>query len=157
MTFINIDANDRRWLAGWLRSNLICVLVALCLLAAVRVESTVPVIRMPQMSAQSTTAIADRHAQGFSVVPQGWRRTVNGWEYASGWQQFSSSRPLAELVSIQQAREPAWIQNGMRWLRELSPLTFAVLQLLAITAIVWSAEIRKKRPAEISASALMKD
>jgi hypothetical protein len=140
MTLININPQDRRWIARWLRSNLVCVFVAGCLLLVLRVESTVPVIRMKQANADSVV----RSEEGISVPPQGWRRTANGWEHVSGWQQLAS-RPLGELVLNQRRREPVWIQTALRTLRQLPPLTFALLQLTAIAAIVWVAEARKKR------------
>lgn len=140
MSLININSQDRRWLKRWLRSNLICVAVASCLLIALRGESNVPVVRMAQAHADPIV----RTDQGISVPPQGWRRTANGWEHVSGWR-TPAALPLGELVTIQQRREPAWMQSAMRTLRELPPLAFAFLQLTCIAAIVLSAEARKER------------
>ena len=140
MTLININSEDRRWLKRWLRSNLVCVAVAGCLLVALRGESNVPVIRMTQANAES---IVHTDA-GISVLPQGWRRTANGWEHVSRWQN-PASLPLGELVLNQQQREPAWMKAVLRTLRMLPPLAFALMQLTAIAMIVWVAEARKKR------------
>jgi len=170
MTFIKIDKKDRRWLAGWLRGNLICFLVAASMLFALRVESTIPVVRVTQASidrpgtkqisskqisskqtganqtgAKQSSGMEDpvRIDRGISVAPQGWRRTSNGWELASRWR-LPSSLTLGELILIQRDREPVWIRSSLKWLRELPPLTFAMFQLTAIAAILCGAALRKK-------------
>jgi len=151
MTFLKIDKKDRRWLAGWLRGNLICLLVAGSLLVALRVESTIPVIRVTQARGEHSSGMDDRLStgKGISVAPLGWRRTSNGWEQASRWR-LPQSQPLGELILMQKEREPLWVRACLEWLRELPPLTFALFQLSAIATILWGATMRKKTRSKIS-------
>jgi hypothetical protein len=145
MKQFNLSAQDRNWLSTWMRNNLVCAVGVACLLVGLQMGSTVPLVQMKQASADPIATATD----GISVPPHGWRRTINGWEHVSAWRS-PSSRPLGEIVSIQRQREPAWLQQSLRRLRELPPLIFALFQLTAIAAIIWVADAHKKTRPEIS-------
>lgn len=142
----------------WLRNNLVCCLGIASLLALLQIESATPIVRMQRAAADQapaalpTTSASTLESNGISVLPHGWRRTANGWEHVSSWQR-ATSRPLAELVLIQCRREPAWVQQALKLLREISPVTFAMLQLTLISAIIWVADTHKKTRPEFSGRA----
>ncbi len=137
MTLFEIRNKDRRWLIRWLLSNLVCVAAFACVLTFLRVTSTSPSIPIGTATADSLAIDKDPG----SIPPQGWRRTANGWENVSQWRS-RPTLPLAELILIQKGREPAWIQHVLQLLRDVSPLTYALLQITTIAAIVWIAESR---------------
>lgn len=68
------------------------------------------------------------------IAPQGWRRTDRGWEHVSTWPK--PGRPLGEIVREQEQREPRWLSNVLTEVRQLPPLTFAALQIVAIAGVV---------------------
>ena len=75
-------------------------------------------------------------------LPQGWRRTTNGWEHTSQWSSAPRVRETVETKSLdrwvknQVDREPRWIQVVLDAIRRLPPLTFAILQIAAVTVAV---------------------
>jgi len=73
---------------------------------------------------------------GRAVWPTGWRRTAQGWQHVSSWQgDWRQPSELPALVAAQQAREPARISAGLRWVRTQSPLTIAAAQISIVLAI----------------------
>ena len=135
MNLFDIENKDRRWLFHWLLTNLVFVTVFLCVLTFLRIGPTRPSIPIGLATASSISIDNDAG----SIPPQGWRRTANGWENVSQWR-VRPTQPLAELIRIQKGREPVWVQNGMQLVRDVSPLTYALLQITTIAAIVWIAD-----------------
>lgn len=119
------------------------------LLAGARAGDAPPFL-MDHDSAQPSRspAVADSTA-GRAVWPTGWRRTAQGWQHVSNWQ-GDSSRPseLPTLIAVQQAREPAWVSAGMRWLRGLSPLVVVAGQALMVVGVFvgWQLSTRDQQP-----------
>ena len=80
------------------------------------------------------------HRQTNPVIPDGWRKTKDGWQHTSSWPHLKGS--LSEIVTInqliaqQQASEPPWTRQIMLWLASVPPLAIAVAQILAIWMIV---------------------
>lgn len=78
----------------------------------------------------------------YAHFPHGWRRTINGWEHTSQWHSAPRFSETAETKSIdgwvktQTDREPRWIQMVLDAVRSLPPLTFAILQIAAVTVAV---------------------
>jgi hypothetical protein len=156
MAMFNLDPQDRRWLRRWLGTQLICTSVAMAILLWLRIGSGVPIKPLPsplpiataQAASNQSLAVTSQPAaamgNGVSVAPQGWRRTVNGWEHVSQWQ-LPPPRPLQEWISVQQQREPDWAEATLQRLRDLPPVNYALFQLTAIVGIVWLAEVGKKR------------
>ena len=70
------------------------------------------------------------------VIPEGWRRTVHGWEHTSNW-----LRPipadLNELIEKQREQEPIWMQASIQSIRQISPVRMAGIQL-ALIALIFS-------------------
>lgn len=90
------------------------------------------------------------HGRPVPVAPEGWRRTIDGWEHVSTW--LPIARPLGEIVLEQEAREPIWVRAGLAKVRRVPPLAFAMLQIAAISAIVGIARTeQRKDPKQIVA------
>lgn len=86
---------------------------------------------------QSSSGIAGAQVVIVSTdahLPQGWRRTTDGWQHTSDW--WASGKSINTLIEEQQAREPQWIQRTLERLRRTPPLTFAMMQLTVIAAVV---------------------
>lgn len=81
---------------------------------------------------------ADPHALEAAEVPQfGWRRTSRGWEEVETWPVTNSPprRSIDDWIAVQVAAEPAWLQTTFATIRRIPPLTFALLQVVAIGVI----------------------
>lgn len=74
-----------------------------------------------------------------SVPPQGWRRTNRGWEHVNSWK--SPTISMDSLMQTQAAREPVLARDLLTKVSKLSPVTFAVCQVVAILAIAWLAKL----------------
>ena len=74
-----------------------------------------------------------------SVPPEGWRRTNRGWEHVSSW--ASPTKSIDSLMETQAAREPAFARGLLAQVSKLSPVTFAMCQVVAILAIAWLATL----------------
>ena len=140
MKLCHIHPDDVRWLKRWLRSNLICVSIAACILLLMRVETIVPTLRPLQAD---TPSVGSQPA--VAVIPHGWRRTRDGWEDSSTW--VSRAQPLGEIIRSQQQREPALMQRILATVCAVPPLLYALAQVLAIAAIVrWTRRDRLAPP-----------
>ncbi|WP_146533616.1 hypothetical protein [Rubripirellula reticaptiva] len=133
MKLFYVHPDDARWLARWLRGNLCgCLIVAglLCLIGS----DTPNQADRSFIKSVVAMAPAEESPRVVSHVPEGWRRTVNGWEHTSTWGPVT--RQLSEWIESQQAREPLWAQRLLASLRDTPPLIFAMCQITAITAVV---------------------
>lgn len=151
MNNIHVHPDDWARLRRWTRSNLSFFAVGVALLIAVRYQPEMP--SSPQLSA-STESVADQQRGPVvafdpslprSVMPEGWRRTRDGWEHVSTW---TSLRSINELILQQRESEPVWAQLVFAKLRGISPLAIALMQVTAIAAIVNVARTRRDNPAE---------
>lgn len=82
-----------------------------------------------------------------ATIPQGMRRTKNGWEDASRWNislDFQD-RSIESWITDQRQREPGWVRQMFAEIRSTPPLMFAVIQITMIAAIV---HVSKKPNAE---------
>ena len=143
MKFFNVHPDDARWLRRWLRSNVCCFLGIVCFALAIRLDPVESV--GPSSAERSERASISRTHQSPTVdihqpvVPRGWRRTAHGWEDVSNW---PGRRSLGEIISLQRDREPAWIRFTLASLREVPPLLFALVQIIAIVLIMAAANRR---------------
>ncbi|MGB7324853.1 MAG: hypothetical protein WBD31_08265 [Rubripirellula sp.] len=143
MKLFYVHPDDARWLARWLRGNLCGCVVVAGLLSLIGSDAPIQADRTFIQSV-SATAPADVPpadvppvdvAPGVvSHLPEGWRRTDNGWEHTSTWTPVT--RHLSEWIESQQAREPLWAQRLLASLRDTPPLIYAMCQITAITAVV---------------------
>lgn len=144
MKLPRLDSGDRRWLYRWLRGHLVCVGLLFALVLALQLDTSVRELPHSHAGPTSTrgsaplTPLGTRstgpQSAGISVLPDGWRRTAQGWEHVSSWR---APRPSLDQVILGQIdREPAWIRAVLAWLRSLSPLTFAAIQLAAISVAI---------------------
>lgn len=85
-----------------------------------------------------------------AAVPQGMRRTKNGWEDASLWSLPAGvqTESLDGWLKRQRAQEPGWVRRAMEEIRETPPWMVAAIQISAIAAIV---HIGRRKPAEQAA------
>ncbi len=130
MQYFYVHPDDARWLRRWLRNNVLCVAAILGFLALIRWDAYPPLEVMQRAGAVHVV----ESGQPRAVAPQGWRRTNRGWEHVSTWRR--PSRDLAEIIRLQETREPAWIRSILAGLRGIPPLVYAFIQVGAIAAIV---------------------
>ncbi len=73
-----------------------------------------------------------------AVIPQGMRRTRNGWEDSSLWHLPTTvkDQSINSLIAKQQEREPVWVRSVFAKVRATPPLMLALIQITAIAAIV---------------------
>jgi len=151
MKLPRLDPDDRRWLFRWLRGNLVCVVLLLGLLLVLQIDTAVRMMPVSHADPSLSTSFGttDDHrattgetAVGISVQPEGWRRTVNGWEHVSNW--HASAVPLEQVISGQRDREPYWVRALLAWLRSLSPVTYAAIQLATLIVAVAITEAQKQ-------------
>ncbi len=90
-----------------------------------------------------------------SVPPEGWRRTNRGWEHVSSW--TSPTESIASLMETQAAREPAFARGLLAQVSKLSPVTFAMCQVVAILAIAWVATLIPQKAQRETRDAAGKD
>lgn len=153
MKLLKLHPDDAQWLRRWIRSNLVCVLVILCFLIAIRNQSpesctTSGLAQAGQLPVQPAYGETDRPEEVLPpetklvlldsrrpnpVLPEGWRRTKHGWEHVSTWR---IPRPLGQIIANQLDREPVWARNILAGLRSVPPLMFALIQITAIAAII---------------------
>jgi hypothetical protein len=148
MKLLHIHPSDSAWLRRWLRSNVSFFCVAAALLIAARYQPAMP--RAPRASAADEGFRHDAteppsndefrpDGRPSAVAPEGWRRTVDGWEHVSSW---TSIKSINRLIAEQQALEPRWVRVSFARLRRISPLMVALLQITAIAAIMNVAKSR---------------
>lgn len=134
MSFFHVHPDDVRWLRRWLRGNLICMLVCGCLLMMLRMETSV--------RPSSIRVAADVTATHPAIIPQGWRRTQDGWEHTTTWR----TRIWPRAVDLDESpAQPWWIQGTLAMLRAVPPLVFAIVQIALIAIIVAAASRLKRR------------
>jgi len=76
-----------------------------------------------------------------SVPPSGWRRTNRGWEHTSNWttpNHINPNRSISELIAMQQANEPVWLQGVLRTVRRIPPLAIAGIQVTLVAILMLS-------------------
>lgn len=71
-------------------------------------------------------------------VPNGMRRTNDGWEDASNWNIRTDlkEQSIDSWILEQREQEPGWLRRVFDKLRTTPPLMIAVIQITAIAAIV---------------------
>lgn len=166
MDYFYISREDRRWPTRWLRTNLIVILAGVAVTSVIRgtralmktnnvvSSSDAPVEKvivknhatsvMPLLSV-SGEAVADGSTE-YATIPEGWRRTANGWEHTSNW--LADDKPIEKWIVEQERREPVWIQRLLEIVRKTPPIAFAVLQLAAVSVVVVTTS--KTRPVRSS-------
>ncbi|TWT48080.1 hypothetical protein Pla22_50800 [Rubripirellula amarantea] len=83
-----------------------------------------------------------REVASYAYVPEGWRRTSQGWEFASDWHDESQyqtpvmTKSINRWIEVQKNREPHWVQATLDAVRRLPPLTFAILQVAAVAVAI---------------------
>jgi len=73
-----------------------------------------------------------------AVIPEGWRRTKFGWEHTSTWG-IAKREPTPSIdhwITRTSNRVPSWSRGTLSGIRDLSPITLALCQILAIACIV---------------------
>lgn len=72
------------------------------------------------------------------VAPQGWRRTVNGWERAEDWARkiAAPSESIDYWITRQRAQESSAASRFLRRLSRVHPLVISSSLLLCVIAIV---------------------
>ncbi len=132
MEIFSIALEDRRRLSQWVRYHVAAWIVIATLLTLGSLAPTTGQSHTDQWHTGHTTpmviASSDAH------LPEGWRRTTTGWQHTSNW--LSSGKSINTLIQEQRSREPQWIQRSLQVIRHTSPLTIAMLQLIAITTVV---------------------
>lgn len=131
---------DREFLMRSLRCHLVLWLVAGSVLIAGTLQTSAS--RQFESDSKSEEQHQSQSAVRTVVVipstdahlPEGWRRTSEGWEHTSNW--LSVDKSIDTWISEQESREPAWMQRALASIRNTPPLVFAMFQLTLITAIV---------------------
>ncbi len=95
---------------------------------------------------RSNGVVSESGAKRRSVPPAGWRRTNRGWEDVSKWTTPTPS--IESLMETQAAREPALARGLLAQLSRLSPVTFAMCQVVAILAIACLATLDPQKAHE---------
>lgn len=141
-----LTAQDCHWMLSRLKtsSRLLAVLVLLNLASSFRLTShDLPHEMRATVTAQTPEVQRVPHAGSESgrklnpVPPVGWRKTNRGWEHVSSWN--SPTESIESLMETQAAREPAFARGALAKVSKLSPVTFAMCQVVAILAIAWLA------------------
>lgn len=106
----------------------------------------------PSVAGIFSEFVVQAHAPTTAIEPNGWRRTVNGWEHTSTWK----PKPhLAELIAQQREQEDYWLGHFLQSVRALPPLAFASLQIAAISGIIWVSQFaHRSRVVESNRSAI---
>jgi hypothetical protein len=160
-----VHPDEWKWLKGWLRSNLTVASLIYSFLIFAQVTPDLPVVSgqaatadvvqrdhlaatIPRPAAESplppeTDLVLLTSRRPNPVAPEGWRRTVNGWEDASTWTTLGPS--ISQRIIAQQSREPEWVRNLFVTILGISPLMIALLQLTAVAAIVHVAQTRRRQ------------
>lgn len=155
MKFFDVHPDDARWLRRWLRSNVLCFGLIICFALAIRFDPVASHEARSAGQAESSELAALPPETDLvlltsrdlnPIAPQGWRRTARGWEHVSSW---SMPRPLGEIIASQRSREPVWMQMTLAKLRNVPPLFFALLQIIAVAVIVAIARRRSESLASI--------
>ncbi|MGB7324881.1 MAG: hypothetical protein WBD31_08405 [Rubripirellula sp.] len=92
-----------------------------------------------QHLANSHTFEVTASADSKAVVPNGWRRTKYGWEHTSTWGLTAAVKPspsMQQWIERTAGRNPAWARTTFASIRQLSPITIALIQIALITAIL---------------------
>ncbi|TWT81820.1 hypothetical protein CA13_32730 [Planctomycetes bacterium CA13] len=149
MTQLLLHPDDISQLKRWLWINVKCVVVVvvLFLLSGVRGSgSSADEQLRGQVSLESTLALPvetelrllNAH-QPRPIPPTGWRRTNHGWEHTSTWPSdivAGEKKSISELIAIQEAREPMWLQVTLGKVRGVPPLMIALIQITAIAVLI---------------------
>lgn len=78
--------------------------------------------------------------------PDGWRRTINGWEQSSLWGLERSGRSemtLDELIDAEKESTPAVLRPTIELLRQLSPISIALIQIGLISVICYLGKLKR--------------
>ena len=131
MSLFYLHPDDRRWLKRWFRNNLVCVAAIIGFLLILRFSAMV----------QDDANASSVQGKNQVVIPEGWRRTTQGWEHTTQWHftQVTDSAPAAALPLAQ----PKWVMITMETLRRTSPLVIAMAQLAAVAGIIGLSKRRR--------------
>jgi hypothetical protein len=131
---------DRDFLMRSLRCHLVLWLVAGSVLVAGTLQTSASresgwgsigeEVEQSQSAVRTVMVIPSTDAH----LPEGWRRTSEGWEHTSNW--LSIDKSIDTWIAEQESREPAWMQRMLAGIRNTPPLAFAMFQLTMITAVV---------------------
>lgn len=151
MKLLQINKEDSAWLKRWLRSNLSFFGVVVLLLVALKFEPEMPVSRlsandsvaenMEELPPETEKVLLSSRDPN-PVLPQGWRRTRDGWEDVSTW--TKTGKNINDLIAEQKSQEPAWIRIVFSKIRAISPLMIALMQVSVVATIVNVARSRKE-------------
>ena len=84
-------------------------------------------------------------------TPDGWRRTVNGWEHTSTWfQRYPVD--INVLIQNQQDAEPVWMRASLGAVRQIGPIKTAVIQIALIGMILCLHRTQNQRLIALRAS-----
>ena len=155
-----LNPAELKWLHGWLRSNVTIAGLIFSLLIVAQHAPDIPIMSGHVATAgvvarDSENPRLDDHKVALPpetelvlltsrppnpVAPEGWRRTVDGWEHVSTWASFGPS--ISQRIIAQRAQEPRWIRHAFIRILGISPLLIGMFQLTAIAAIVYVAQRR---------------
>ena len=90
----------------------------------------------------STSAGNQRPVHVVDVAPQGWRRTVDGWERADRWfvPAGRATYSIDQWIAVETARQSSPAQTLLVWLRQVHPLAYSISLLLTVVSIVLISE-----------------